>query len=174
MIEQSVEEYLNKLEQIITLAKKSFIGDYKMVDEGACIECISDIRKLLPSELSEARLIRKDAQNIVAKAQKDAQDIIAKAQAEAQRLVSENKIIEDAQNEAQKIVDQASEYANGMVGQAYSDLARLYHCINGTKDINKAVKRNIDRFPEDFYFQLTQDEHNSLKFQIGTSKTRGV
>ena len=126
MIEQSVEEYLNKLEQIITLAKKSFIGDYKMVDEGACIECISDIRKLLPSELSEARLIRKDAQNIVAKAQKDAQDIIAKAQAEAQRLVSENKIIEDAQNEAQKIVDQASEYANGMVGQAYSDLARLY------------------------------------------------
>ena len=36
-----------------------------------------------------------------------------------------------------------------------SDLAILYKCANGTKDINKAVKRNINRFPEDFYFQLT-------------------
>lgn len=28
---------------------------------------------------------------------------------------------------------------------------------NGTKDINKAVNRNIERFPEDFYFQLTKE-----------------
>lgn len=33
-----------------------------------------------------------------------------------------------------------------------SDLAKLYECTNGTKDINKAVKRNINRFPEDFIF----------------------
>ena len=50
-----------------------------------------------------------------------------------------------------------------------SDLARLYECKNGTKDINKAVKRNIDRFPEDFYFQLTEEEINLLRFQNGTA-----
>ena len=50
-----------------------------------------------------------------------------------------------------------------------SDLAKLYECTNGTKDINKAVKRNINKFPEDFYFQLTDDEYNDLKFQNGTS-----
>ena len=33
-----------------------------------------------------------------------------------------------------------------------SDLANLYQCKNGTKDINKAVKRNAKRFPADFYF----------------------
>lgn len=50
-----------------------------------------------------------------------------------------------------------------------SDLAKLYHCTNGTKDINKAVKRNIERFPEEFYFQLTREEYyNILRFQIGT------
>lgn len=54
-----------------------------------------------------------------------------------------------------------------------SDLARLYQCTNGTKDINKAVKRNIERFPNDFYFQLTKEEHISLKFQFGTSKVKG-
>ena len=51
-----------------------------------------------------------------------------------------------------------------------SDLANLYECANGTKDINKAVKRNIERFPDDFYFQLTKEEYENLKFQNGTSK----
>ena len=54
-----------------------------------------------------------------------------------------------------------------------SDLARLYKCLNGTKDINKAVKRNIERFPDFFMFQLTEEEYNNLRFQIGTSKLRG-
>lgn len=126
MIEQSVEEYLNKLESQITLAKKSFMSDLKLVDEGACLECIAAIRNLLPSELSEARLIRKDAQNIIATANKNAQDIVEKAKMDAVRLVSENKIVEDARIEADKILKDASDYANGMVGQAYNDLSRLY------------------------------------------------
>lgn len=50
-----------------------------------------------------------------------------------------------------------------------SDLAKLYQCNNGTKDINKAVKRNVDRFPNDFYFQLTDKEKKNLWFQIGTT-----
>ena len=54
-----------------------------------------------------------------------------------------------------------------------SDLAKLYECTNGTKDINKAVKRNIERFPEDFMFQLNDEEFNYLRFQIGTSNIRG-
>ena len=50
-----------------------------------------------------------------------------------------------------------------------SDLAMLYGCKNGTKSLNLAVKRNIDRFPEDFYFQLTKKEYlNILRFQNET------
>ena len=49
-----------------------------------------------------------------------------------------------------------------------SDVARLYHYE--TKNVNKAVKRNIDRFPEEFCFQLTENEFETLRFQIGTSK----
>ncbi len=50
-----------------------------------------------------------------------------------------------------------------------SDLARLYECANGTKTINQAIKRNLERFPNDFYFQLTKEELFDLKSQIGTS-----
>ena len=35
-----------------------------------------------------------------------------------------------------------------------SDLAKLYNCINGTKTINQAVKRYVNRFSRDFYFQM--------------------
>lgn len=40
-----------------------------------------------------------------------------------------------------------------------SDLAKLYGCVNGTKTINLAVKRNIEKFPSDFYFQITKEEY---------------
>ena len=50
-----------------------------------------------------------------------------------------------------------------------SDLAKLYHCKNGTKSINLAVKRHINRFPERFMFQLTEEEYKNLKFQVETS-----
>ena len=46
-----------------------------------------------------------------------------------------------------------------------SDLAMLYEVE--TFNLNKAVKRNIDRFPEDFMFQLTKEEAGSLRFQFG-------
>lgn len=52
------------------------------------------------------------------------------------------------------------------------DLAKIYQCVNGTKDINKAVKRNLERFPDDFYFQLTEDEFSNLRFQFGTSSLK--
>ena len=50
-----------------------------------------------------------------------------------------------------------------------SDLAKLYNCTNGTKEINQAVKRNIEKFPKDFYFMLTEQEYINLKSQFVTS-----
>jgi phage regulator Rha-like protein len=52
-----------------------------------------------------------------------------------------------------------------------TDLAELYGVP--TKVLNQAIKRNIDRFPEDFMFQLNQKEFNNLRSQIVTSKYRG-
>ena len=50
-----------------------------------------------------------------------------------------------------------------------SDLAKFYECANGTKTINLAVKRHINRFPERFMFQLTRDEYYEiLRFQSET------
>ena len=49
-----------------------------------------------------------------------------------------------------------------------SDFAALYEVE--TFNLNKAVKRNIERFPGDFMFQLTRDEWENLIFQNGISR----
>ena len=52
-----------------------------------------------------------------------------------------------------------------------SIIARLYGVA--TSNLNKAVKRNINRFPGDFIFQLTVEEATALRFQNGISKAAG-
>ena len=53
-----------------------------------------------------------------------------------------------------------------------SDLAKLYGVL--TKNFNKAVQRNLQRFPNDFMFQLTNEENmNRFQFGTGSQKHRG-
>ena len=67
-------------------------------------------------------------------------------------------------NEMAEIKDIESKIYNirGAEVMLDSDLARQYQCANGTKSINLAVKRNKDRFPSDFYFQLNEEEYNQI------------
>ena len=53
-----------------------------------------------------------------------------------------------------------------------SDLAELYEVE--TKQLKRAVKRNIKRFPDDFMFELTEIEFANLRSQFGTSSWGGV
>lgn len=54
-----------------------------------------------------------------------------------------------------------------------SDLAEQYKCANGTKTINLAVKRNFERFPSDFYFQLNEEEFNQIcSFNLKPQKSK--
>jgi hypothetical protein len=52
-----------------------------------------------------------------------------------------------------------------------TDLAELYEVE--TKDLNRAVRRNASRFPEDFMFRLTRQEYENLRLQFGTSSSWG-
>jgi len=52
------------------------------------------------------------------------------------------------------------------------DLSALYGVT--TSNLNKAVDRNIERFPEDFMLQLTQEEYQNLIFHFGTSSWGGT
>ena len=53
-----------------------------------------------------------------------------------------------------------------------SDVAMLYQCE--TKYVNRVVKRNVERFPEEFCFQLKENELEFLRCQFVTSKNNGI
>jgi ORF6N domain len=62
-------------------------------------------------------------------------------------------------------------YIRGYKVMLDQDLAELYQVP--TKRLNEQVKRNIGRFPDDFMFQLTEEEFENLKSQIATSSWGG-
>jgi hypothetical protein len=74
-----------------------------------------------------------------------------------------NKSIITEENLSTKIY-----FIRGLKVMIDRDLAELYGVL--TKNLNLAVKRNLERFPEDFMFQLTKEEYDSLRFQKGTLK----
>ena len=51
-----------------------------------------------------------------------------------------------------------------------SDLAKLYECKNGTKEVNQAVKNNIYKFPERYCFQLNNEEVGALRTKMLTAR----
>ena len=53
-----------------------------------------------------------------------------------------------------------------------SDLAILYGCKNGTKEINQAVKNNPNKFPERYCFRIKEKEYEFLKSKLLTSKNK--
>jgi hypothetical protein len=68
-------------------------------------------------------------------------------------------------------IEQAILLVRGQRVMLDRDLAAMYGVTTG--NLNKAVQRNLSRFPADFMFQLTADEADSLRFQIG-SLQRGL
>lgn len=63
-------------------------------------------------------------------------------------------------------------FMRGQKAMPDGDLAKLYGVTTG--NLNKAVSRNTDRFPDDFMFTLTKEEMNSLMFQNGISSWGGI
>lgn len=67
-----------------------------------------------------------------------------------------------------EVIENKIFYIRGKKVMIDRDLAALYDVTTG--NLNKAVKRNIERFPEDFMFTLTPEEYTALRFHFGSLK----
>ena len=83
--------------------------------------------------------------------------------------VSRKKV--EIQAVSRVVVDNRIHSIRGLNVMLDNDLAELYQVE--TSNLNKAVKRNLSRFPRDFMFQLNMKEWDALIFQTGISKTAG-
>ena len=85
--------------------------------------------------------------------------------------MSKNKHIPIATFVSHETIERKIYLVRGKKVMLDSELAELYDVR--TKELNKAVGRNLDRFPDDFMFQLSEEEAKILRFQIGTSSWGG-
>ena len=89
--------------------------------------------------------------------------------------MAKEKELEQVEGQQLSVENKVESLIRGIRGQQVMldrDLAELYGVE--TKRLNEQVKRNIERFPEDFMFQLTPNEFDNLKSQFATSSWGGV
>lgn len=81
--------------------------------------------------------------------------------------MDKNKEIKVEVEQTEEVIKQRIFIIRGQKVMIDADLAELYGVA--TKVFNQAVKRNLERFPEDFMFQLNDDEEENLRSQFVTS-----
>ena len=86
--------------------------------------------------------------------------------------MSKNRSIEVTTFHSHEIIERKIYLVRGKKVMFDRDLAELYGVTTG--NLNKAVTRNLERFPQDFMFQLTPKEFKNLIFQFGTSRWGGT
>ena len=125
MVEVDVESLLSKIEETIRAGKKTFMGDLRVVDDRVCLECINQIRNILPTELSDARVIAKDSARIIEDAKIEANNILNNARQQAAMLTNEDAIVNQARQQANDIVNEANYYAYNLKQQAIMEVSDM-------------------------------------------------
>jgi vacuolar-type H+-ATPase subunit H len=106
-----VEAKLHQLERLVAEAKAVPLSASVMLNRAEIDGIVADLREALPDELTQARWVVTERDDILERAQADADGIVADARAEQERLVSEQEVVRVAGEEAERIVSAAREQA---------------------------------------------------------------
>ena len=116
---------LEDLEDVLDDATSIPLSKKYAVDVDKIKTIIEDIRLNTPQETKQAKAIVDSRNNILEEAKKEAADIIAKAQEEARELVARDQITQTAQAEAEKFKEKPSELTS-YIKQTFGDNIRHY------------------------------------------------
>ena len=106
-----VEAKLHQLERLVGDAKAVPLSASVMLNRAEIDGLVADLRDALPDELTQARWVVKERDDILERAQTDADEILVEARTERERLVSEQEVVRAADEEAERIVTDAREHA---------------------------------------------------------------
>jgi cell division septum initiation protein DivIVA len=102
-----VFEMLDEMEDIIESSSRIPLMGKVMVDAEELLDCIDQIRSVLPEEIRQARWIAKERERMLADAQQEAEQTIKKTHAQIEQMALENEIVKIAEQKAQEILSRA-------------------------------------------------------------------
>lgn len=154
-MDMQIERVLDKLEEEIRGGKKALFGNMRAVDDTKCLEYIASIRNLLPSSITEARVILQDKENIIGDAHDKARDILNKARAEAEQMVAEDRIVGEARRRADAILSDAERRADELTADCYHGIMDMFDSAeNNLRDSLQIV----DKSKRELYDMMSGDQ----------------
>jgi cell division septum initiation protein DivIVA len=110
-VPHDVEARLSYLEAMVADAKAVPLSASVMVNKADVTALISELRESLPDELTQARWVIKERDEILERAKADAARLMEDAENERDRLVSQQEVVRTSDREAERVVEEAREHA---------------------------------------------------------------
>mgnify|MGYP003428102424 CR=1 FL=1 len=121
-----VEDLINELEDMMDAAKVlPLTGGKAVLDIGTALDILDEIQDSLPSEVSQAKGIVADRNQIIAEAKKEAEEIVRAGEEKKKRLVDQSEIVKQAEAQAADIISDAKKKASEMKAAANDYVADL-------------------------------------------------
>lgn len=113
-----LEDLLHQLEEIVQTARGVPLSSSVMVNRQDVVDIIETLKRSLPDELSRAREILRDVEDVMDRARAEGRRMIEQAKVERDRLVSKTEVVEAATRDAERIIAQAEMHARRIRGEA--------------------------------------------------------
>lgn len=148
-----VEDLINELEDMMDTAKVlPLTGGKAVLDIETALDILDEIQDCLPSEVSQAKSIVAERNQIIAEAKKKAEEIVRAGEEKKKRLVDQSEIVKQAEAQAADIISDAkrkaedmkqvaSDYVSDIMKRADETLTELTGEIRKTRQDLKASKR---------------------------------
>ncbi len=136
---------IDRLESLINEAKRLPLTSGVIVNQDAFLKVIDQMRITIPLEIREARRLKEEREQVIARAQAEAEQIVAEARGQVDGLLTEEELLKAAKEESAKIIEQArreaeeirkgaDEYAIEVLGQLQDQLMALQTTIQNGLD----------------------------------------
>ena len=131
---------VTRLENLIASGKKLPLTSNIVLDQGAALGLIDELRVAIPEEIRAAKRINSEGERIIEKAQEEAETIVARAQEQAAFLIEERGLTQAAEDEGRRILERthleaegirqgADEYATSVLARLEVEVARTLQSI---------------------------------------------
>ncbi|TMK20326.1 MAG: hypothetical protein E6G68_04815 [Actinobacteria bacterium] len=112
------EQLIELLEGVIREARSMPLSSSALVNRAEVLDLIEKLRASLPNEITRARSILRDGQDVLERAGEEAQRVLERARQERERLLSKTEIVQAAAREADRLVAEASSTAKRIRAEA--------------------------------------------------------
>lgn len=149
-----VFEMLDEMEDIIESSSRIPLTGKVMVDADELLDCIDQIRSVLPEEIRQARWIAKERERMLADAQQEAEQTIKKTRAQIEQMALDSEIVKEAEQKAQEILARAKEleaemregaahYADQVLEQLEQNINKALTSIREGRNELQGMKANV-------------------------------